>query len=93
MCQKNDTNTVVVRTITVLLALAGLVLIFLGPMMNNSQAKTFRYVLGEVAMVTAIAYSFQTAREMSKFAPFGTVIWFAVASVTFAYAVFWPVEW
>jgi hypothetical protein len=46
-----------------------------------------------MAAVTAIAYSFQTARGVSKFAPFRIaiiVIWFSIASMNFAQAT-WPV--
>ena len=75
----------VVKTVAPILALVSFVLILVG-LTDLGQVKTFRFVLGEMAVVTAIAYSFQTARGVSKFAPFGIAIWFSIASMNFAQA-------
>ncbi|MBI2577340.1 MAG: hypothetical protein HYV77_00670 [Candidatus Wildermuthbacteria bacterium] len=48
--------------------------------------KVFRFMLGEIALMTAIAYTFKTALGVSAFAPFGMAIWFAFSSINFAYA-------
>ena len=84
MRENNDIDTVV-KTVAPLLALVSFVLVLVG-LTDLGQVKTFRFVLGEVAVVTAIAYSFQMARGVNKFAPFGIAIWFAVASINFAQA-------
>ena len=84
MRENNDIGTVV-KTVAPLLALVSFVLVLVG-LTDLGQVKTFRFVLGEVAVATAIAYSFQTARGVNKFAPFGIAIWFAVASINFAQA-------
>lgn len=75
----------VIKNVVPVLALVGFILILVG-FTDLGQVKTFRFVLGEVATVTAIAYSFQAARGVSKFAPFGIAIWFAIASMNFAQA-------
>ena len=86
-----DSSLDVVNTVAPVLALVGSALIFAGfTDFSLGQNNTFRFILGGVATVTAIAYSFQTARGVNKFAPFGIAIWFAVASINFAQAT-WPV--
>ena len=86
---EHDSSLDVIKIVAPMLALVGFVLILVG-LTDLGQVKTFRFVLGEVAAVTAIAYSFQAARGVSKFAPFGIAIWFAIASINFAQAA-WPV--
>ena len=81
----------VIKTVAPLLGLVSLVLMLFG-LTDLGQGKTFQFVLGELAVVTAIAYSFQTARGVSKFAPFGIAIWFGIASIKFAQAA-WLVAW
>jgi hypothetical protein len=82
---EQDSSLDIIKTVAPMLALVSFVLILVS-FTDLGQMKTFRFVLGEVAAVTAIAYSFQTARGVSKFAPFGIAIWFAIASMNFAQA-------
>lgn len=86
---KHDSSLDVIKIVAPVLTLVGFVLVLVG-LTDLGQVKTFRFVLGEVAAVTAIAYSFQAARGVNKFAPFGIAIWFAIASINFAQAA-WPV--
>ncbi len=69
MRNNNDIDTVV-KTVTMSLALVSLVLAFVG-LIDLGQTKTFWFVVGEIAVATAIGYSFQTARGVNKGAPFG----------------------
>ncbi|MBI2035858.1 MAG: hypothetical protein HYT12_04255 [Candidatus Liptonbacteria bacterium] len=87
----NIINIDVIKLVAMLLTLVGCALILVG-LTDLAQCKMFRFVLGEMAMVTAIAYSFQMAREASKFAAFGIAIFFIVASMNFAQAT-WLVAW
>ena len=54
--------------------------------------KVFCFTSGEIALVTAIAYTFQTALAVSAFAPFGIAIWFAISSMNFAQATWLATE-
>lgn len=83
---EHDGSLDVIKIVAPVLVLVGFALILVG-FTDLGQMKTFRFVLGEVAAVTAIAYSFQAARGVNKFAPFGIAIWFAIASMNFAQAV------
>lgn len=87
---EHDSSLDVINTVVPVLALVSFVLILVG-FTDLGQMTTFRFVLGEVAAVTAIAYSFQTARGV-RFAPFGIAVWFAIASMNFAQAA-WPTVW
>ncbi len=57
------------------------------------ETKVFRFVVGEFAIVTAIAYGFQTALGIGWFSPFELVAWFAIGSVQFARATFGMTEY
>ncbi len=48
--------------------------------------KVFCLTLGGIALVTAIAYAFQTVLAVSAFAPFGIAIWFVISLMNFAKA-------
>ena len=74
-----------VKVAAPLLAIVSFVLICLG-FTKLGKMKVFRFTLGEIALVTAIAYAFQTALAVSAFAPFGIAVWFAVSSINFAQA-------
>jgi hypothetical protein len=86
MSEHGSSLDVIIKIVAPMLALVGCVLALASLTMHLGQMKTFRLVLGGVAVVTAIAYSFQMARGMSKFAPFGTIIWFVIALMNFAQA-------
>ena len=83
---ERESSLGIIKTVAPVLALVGFVLILVG-FTDLGQMKTFRFVLGQVAAVTAIAYSFQAARRVTKFSPFGIAIWFTIASMNFAQAV------
>jgi hypothetical protein len=89
--RKNSDIDIVVKTVALLLVLVNLVLALVA-FTDLGQVKTFRFVLGEAAMVTAIAYSFQEARGVNKFSPFVIASWFAVASINFAQAAWLAVR-
>lgn len=74
-----------VRTIAPILAIGSLVLCLVG--FTDIETRFFQFFTGEVAMVTAIAYSFQKARGVNKFAHVWMVLWVAVASVNFVRAI------
>jgi len=74
-----------VKVAAPLLAIVSFVLICLG-FTKLGKMKVFRFSLGEIALVTAVAYAFQTAFAVSAFAPYGIAIWFFVGSFNFAQA-------
>ena len=74
-----------VKVAAPLLVIVGLVLICLG-FTKLGERKVFRFTLGGIALVTAIAYAFQTAFAVSAFAPFGIAIWFLIGSANFVQA-------
>ncbi|MEK9180384.1 MAG: hypothetical protein AAB897_03155 [Patescibacteria group bacterium] len=80
-----------VKVAAPLLAIVSFVLICLG-FTKLGKMKVFRFTLGEIALVTAIAYAFQTALAVSAFAPFGIAIWFAISSMNFAQATWLATE-
>lgn len=85
-------RNVIWPAITAMLALTSGVLILFVLFTNLGNMKNFCFLTGEVAMMTALAYSFGMAREKDKFAPFGAVIWFLTGSVYFARAVWFLVK-
>ncbi len=51
------------------------------------QMKIFRFIAGEAAVVTAIAYCFQATRKLGKSTLFLVALWFVIASFHFAQAI------
>ena len=80
-----------VKVAAPLLAFVGFVLICLG-FTKLGRMKVFRFTLGEIAFVTAIAYAFQAAFAVSAFAPSGIAIWFSIGSFNFAQATWLAAE-
>lgn len=80
-----------VKVAAPMLAIVSFVLICVG-FTSLGEKRVFRFTLGEIALVTAIAYAFQTALAVSLFAPFGMVIWFAIGSMNFAQATWLAAE-
>jgi hypothetical protein len=74
-----------VKVAAPLLAIVSSVLILFGST-KLGKMKVFRFTLGVIALVTAIAWAFQTALAVSAFTLSGTVIWFAISLVNFAQA-------
>ena len=83
---ENNRFDMAVDTIALVLALVSVVLILVG-LTDIGQVKTFRFLIGWMAMVTAIAYSFQTRGGMRKFAVIS--IWLLIASMHFVLTA-WP---
>lgn len=80
-----------VKVAAPLLAIVSFVLICLS-LTKLGEMKVFRFVLGEITFVTAIAYAFQTAFAVNAFAPFSIAIWFAISSMNFAWATWFTTE-
>ena len=80
-----------VKVATPILVIVSFVLICLC-FTKLGKMKVFRFMLGEIALVTAIAYAFQTALAVSAFAPVGIAIFFATSSMSFAQATWWATE-
>jgi len=74
-----------VKVAAPVLAMVSFVLIYLG-FTKLGKMKVYRFTLGEIALVTAVAYAFQTAFAVSSFAPYGIAIWFFIGSLNFAQA-------
>jgi|GEM_PF-2640458 len=85
----HDSNLDIIKDVAPVLALVSFALILVS-LTDLGQTRIFQFVIGEVTAVTAIAYSFRAARGVNEFAPFGIVIWFAIATISFAQAA-WPV--
>ena len=74
-----------------LMAIISCVLVLLS-FTKLGKMKVFHFVVGEFAIVTAIAYGFLTALGIGWFAPFGLALWFTTGSVKFAHAAFLATE-
>ena len=80
-----------VKVAAPVLAMVSFILICVG-FTKLGKMKVFRFTLGEIALITAFDYAFQTAFAVSSFAPFGMAIWFAIASMNFAQATWLTTE-
>lgn len=77
-----------VCTISFILAFVSCVLILIG-FTNLGQMKIFRFVVGEMAVITAIVSSFRAAYRLEKSAFISSAIWFCIASIFFMMSA-WP---
>ena len=59
---------------------------------NLGKGQTFCFFAGEATMIAAIALGFDAGYRKSKFAFFGMVIFFVVASTYFVQAAWFPVR-
>ncbi|HHE45886.1 MAG TPA: hypothetical protein ENL05_00850 [Candidatus Moranbacteria bacterium] len=48
-----------------------------------SEVKVLRFTLSGVMIATVVAYAFQMVFKISSFAPFGMIVWFAIALSNF----------
>ena len=48
-----------------------------------SEVKMLRFMLNGVMIATVVAYAFQMVFKISSFAPFGMIVWFAIALSNF----------
>lgn len=74
-----------------LMAIVSVVLIFLS-FTELGKMKILPFVIGEFAIVTAIAYTFLTALGIGWAAPYGMALWFITGSIWFANAAFRATE-
>lgn len=65
-------------------------LMVVGVTTSLGKIEAFKFLIGEMAMVTAIAFSFQMGRGMWKISLPFVVLWFFAASLTFE-SLAWPV--
>lgn len=80
-----------VEAVTPLLAVLSFVLVCLGTTRIGNK-KIFRFVLGEVAILVAIACAFQTASAANPLSPSSIILWFCVGSANFADAIWFSTE-
>lgn len=87
MKPKKDHSNLVMTELLTMLSLVSFILIILVALTDLGKIDIFRFVVGEMVMLTAIAFSFQAARQKGKLAPLLAVIWFSAVSINFAQAI------
>jgi hypothetical protein len=80
------------KNIALILSLLCIVLIIIVGLTDLGQSRAFRFLVGEVATMAAIAYSNPETRRMNKFTPLPVAVWLAIASIHFAQAVWFAAK-
>lgn len=60
-----------------------LLVTFVSPL---GQSKSFYFLCGESAFITAIIFGALSVHKVHRFNPFETILWFIVGSIMFAYS-------